>query len=126
MSTGRHLVLVVEDDPTVRGLLTELLSSAGYEVVAARDGLEGLVKLEARNPALLVLDIVMPDVSGERLLEEMRADERLRGVPVIVVSGLPDAHRRFDEVVGRENVVRKPFDPDALLRRVGTLLGARA
>lgn len=126
MSERKPLVLVVEDDPGVRGLLAELMAGQGYEVVTARDGLEGLVKLELRHPSLVILDIRMPDVEGDRVLAEMRADVRTRSVPVVVVSGVAEAHRRFDPLVGRANVFPKPFDVDALVRRVGELLGEGA
>lgn len=122
--TGRApLILVVEDDAGVREFIAEVLEERGYEVITAADGLEGLVKLELRHPSLMLLDLMMPNVEGDRVLAEIRSDPRLANVPVLVVSGREDAHRVFDPLVGRENVVRKPFDPDALARRVAELVG---
>lgn len=123
MSERRPLILVVEDDPSVQGLLTVLLEGEGYDVIAARDGLEGLVKLELQHPTLMILDLMMPNISGERVLDEIRSDPRLKNVPVIVVSGRHDVHASFDPVLGRENVFAKPLDPAHLIARVEEITG---
>lgn len=123
MSERKPLILVVEDDPSVQGLLTLLLEGEGYEVITARDGLEGLVKMDLQHPSLLILDLMMPNVSGDRVYEEISNDMRLRDVPVIVVSGRHDAHESFDQLIGRDNVFAKPIEPQALLERVEQLLG---
>ena len=116
-------VLVVEDDPSVRGLLQTLLSAEGYEVVTASDGLAGLVKASAANPALVLLDLMMPDLGGVRVLEEMRGDPELSQIPVIVVTGKSDAVPGMREVLGEDNVFLKPFGVGELLARVGTVTG---
>lgn len=123
MSERKPLILVVEDDPSVQNLLTMLLEGEGFDVIAARDGLEGLVKMELQHPALLVLDLMMPNVSGDRMIEEVRADPRLKAVPIIVVSGRHDVHDAFDDVLGAENVFAKPLDPAKLIERVEEILG---
>ena len=116
-------VLVVEDDPSVRGLLQTLLSAEGYEVVTASDGLAGLVKASAANPALVLLDLMMPDLGGVRVLEEMRGDPVLSQIPVIVVTGKIDAVPGMREVLGEDNVFLKPFGVGELLARVGAVTG---
>jgi DNA-binding response OmpR family regulator len=115
------LVLVVEDDPSVAALERAILEVEGYDVIVAKDGLEGLVKLEFEHPAVVILDVMMPDVDGARVLSEMLAQPNLAGVPVIVVTGAANAHQRFDTIVGRENVLVKPFEPAALIARVEAL-----
>ena len=67
------LILIVEDDPTVQGLLKVLMETEGYDTMTAKDGLEGLLKAEIRHPSIIILDIMMPNVDGERVLEEMRS-----------------------------------------------------
>lgn len=126
MSDRKPLILVVEDDQSVQNLLTVLLEGEGYEVIAARDGLEGLVKVELQHPSLMILDLMMPNVSGDRVLEEIRSDPRLSSVPVLVVSGRHDVHQVFDPIVGRDNVIPKPLDPGRLLARIETLLKERS
>lgn len=123
MTERKPLVLVVEDDPGVQNLLTLLLEGEGYEVITARDGLEGLVKMELKHPSLMVLDLMMPNVSGDRVIEELRADPRLKSVPIIVVSGRHDVHASFDDMLGAENVFSKPLDPAKLMQRVEEILG---
>jgi DNA-binding response OmpR family regulator len=119
-------VLVVEDDPSVRGLLQTLLSAEGYDVVTASDGLAGLVKASAANPALVLLDLMMPDLGGVRVLEEMRSDASLSGIPVIVVTGKIDAVPGMRQVLGDDNVFLKPFGVGELLARVGAVTGGPA
>lgn len=121
--TRKPLILIVEDDPSVQNLLTLLLEGEGYDVIQAKDGLEGLVKMDLQHPSLLILDLMMPNVSGDRLFDEVRRDPRLSSVPVLIVSGRHDAHDTFDAIIGRENVFAKPIDPSALLARVASLLG---
>ncbi len=116
-------VLVVEDDPSVRGLLQTLLSAEGYDVVTASDGLAGLVKATSAHPALVLLDLMMPDLGGVRVLEEMRSDPDLSEIPVIVVTGKIDAVPGMREVLGHENVFLKPFGVGELLARVGDVTG---
>lgn len=125
MSERRPLILVVEDDPSVQSLLTTMLEGEDYDVITARDGLEGLVKMELQHPSLVILDLRMPNVSGDRVIEEIRRDDRLASVPVIVVSAREDVHETFDPVIGRENVFTKPFDAGGLLRQVDWVLRGR-
>jgi len=119
------LILSVEDDPTVQGLLDTLMRMEGYETVIAKDGLEGLLKIEFRRPSLILLDVMMPNVDGERVLKEMRSRPDLSSVPVMIVTGRADAHAAFDGVVGRDNVITKPFDAAELTRQVAENLASK-
>lgn len=116
-------VLVVEDDPSVRGLLQTLLAAEGYEVATASDGLAGLVKATSAPPELVLLDLMMPDLGGVRVLEEMRDDPDLAEVPVIVVTGKVDAVPGMRSLLGEENVFLKPFAVGELLARVAAVTG---
>ena len=116
-------ILVVEDDPSVRGLLHTLLTAEGYDVATASDGLAGLVKATTTRPALILLDLMMPDLGGVRVLEELRSDPALAGTPVLVVTGKVDAVPAMRELVGDESVFVKPFAVAELLARVGEVTG---
>ena len=116
-------ILVVEDDPSVRGLLQTLLSAEGYDVATASDGLAGLVKATSSPPALVLLDLMMPDLGGVRVLEEMRDDPELSDIPVIVVTGKVDAVPSMRSLLGEDNVFLKPFAVGELLARVGEVTG---
>ncbi len=116
-------VLVVEDDANVRGLLQTLLDAEGYQVSTASDGLAGLIKASSARPGLMLLDLMMPDLGGARVLEELHSDPLLSGVPVIVVTGKVEAVPSLRRSLGEQNVFVKPFEVDALLARVATLTG---
>ena len=116
-------VLVVEDDPRVRGLLHTLLSAEGYDVATAPDGLAGLVKAAASPPGLILLDLMMPDLGGVSVIEHLRQDPDLSAVPVLVVTGQEEAVPDIRLLVGAENVFLKPFAVSELLARVGDLTG---
>ena len=117
-------VLVVEDDPSVRGLLHTLLTGEGYDVATASDGLAGLVKASSERPALILLDLMMPDLGGVRVLEELRSDPDLSGVPVVVVTGKLEAVPALRDLLGEENVFAKPFGVTELLNRVAQITGS--
>ncbi len=116
-------VLIVEDEEAVRELEKFILETQGYEVMEARDGLEGLAKAEFRKPDLILLDLMMPDVSGGRMFDEMKRHPTTTGIPIIVVTGKPDAHEMFDDTLGPDNVIMKPFEADTLLGRIRDHIG---
>jgi DNA-binding response OmpR family regulator len=116
-------VLVVEDEEAVRELEKFILEQHGYEVMEASDGLEGLTKAEFRKPDLILLDLMMPDVSGGRMFDEMRHHPATKDIPIVVVTGKPDAHEMFDDAIGEDNVIMKPFEADALIGRIRFHIG---
>lgn len=116
-------ILVVEDDPSVRGLLRTLVEVEGYPAIAAPDGVSGLVRASAAKPSLVLLDVKMPDLGGLRVLEELRDNPRLANVPVLVVTGDSDAIPRLRERLGERSVFGKPFDAHELLARARELAG---
>ncbi len=116
-------VLVVEDDPNVRGLMQTLLEVEGYAVTTASDGLGGLGEAVATSPSLVLLDLVMPDLGGARVLERLRDDPVLSKIPVIVVTGHEDALPDVRDLLGEDNVFLKPFAVAELLARVGAVTG---
>ncbi|MDX1620892.1 MAG: response regulator, partial [Nitriliruptorales bacterium] len=96
-----------------------LLRHEGFAPSVAADGLEGLMKLQTGQPDLALLDIMMPDVNGVRVLEQLleEGDGQLP-VPIIVITGAPGAAARSREILGPENVFEKPFAPQALITRM--------
>src|SRR5947208_12075949 len=104
-------------------LLNVLLEVEGCLLVEASAGLEGLEKAREARPDLMVVDLMMPQVDGERVISRLRADPGTRRMPVIVVSGRYEALDRCRDMIGPDNVFAKPFEPVKLLKRVGTLVG---
>lgn len=116
-------VLIVEDEESVRELEKFIIEQQGYDVMEARDGLEGLAKAEFRKPDLILLDLMMPDVSGGRMFDEMQRHPTTKGIPILVVTGKPNAHDIFDDEIGSENVIMKPFEAEALISRIRDQIG---
>jgi len=116
-------VLVVEDDPSVRSLLYTLLTAEGYRVATASDGTAGLSEAVSDRPAVILLDLVMPDLGGMRVLQELRADPVLAGVPVLVLTGRLEAIPSLQDQLGTARVFSKPFGVADLLSRIAELTG---
>lgn len=118
----KKTVLLVEDDESVRNLVRVTLEMNDYDVVEAKDGLEGLLLLDMHRPDVVILDLMMPDVGGERMLAQVRATPETKRMPVVIITGKPEVAPEVIGLVGRENFFPKPFDPDALMDRVRALL----
>ena len=115
-------VLIVEDEFAIADLLEMALSDEGYRVLVAGNGREGLQRLaEGPRPDLIISDYMMPFLDGAGMIEAMRQNEALRGIPYIVMSSMPESRvrERFD---GYAALVRKPFRLTAVLELVGTIL----
>jgi DNA-binding response OmpR family regulator len=115
-------VLLVEDDESVRQLVKATLAMSEYEVIEAKDGLEGLLLMEMHKPDAVVLDLMMPDVGGERMLAQLRATPETKRTPVVIITGKPEVAPEVIGLVGKENFFPKPFDPDAVMERLQALL----
>jgi DNA-binding response OmpR family regulator len=119
----RKKVLLVEDDESVRQLVRVTLQMNDYEVIEAKDGLEGLLFLDMHKPDAVVLDLMMPDVGGERMLAQLRQTEETKRTPVVIITGKPEVAPEVVGLVGQENFFPKPFDPDAVIDRLNALVG---
>jgi CheY-like chemotaxis protein len=116
------LVLVVDDDEAMRTTLTETLRSEMYDTVCARNGFEALEEMERRRPDLLLLDLVMPGMSGWEVLKVMARRPRIARVPVLVLTALD---MRNDLPPGRA-VLHKPVERELLLHVTRAMLDAAA
>lgn len=116
-------VLIVEDEPDVAALLRYNLNRAGYTVLLAEDGLAGLEKVRAERPDLVILDLMLPEMSGEKVCKALKADETTAGIPVIMLTakGQPEDRIAGFEL-GADDYVPKPFSPRELVLRVQALL----
>jgi len=113
-------ILVCDDDPSLRELVRAVLGPA-YLFAEAADGLEALALARELRPDLVVLDVMLPGLSGIEVLEALRLDEELRSIPVVVITAW--SHAELDaQVAGADRFVSKPFDPDQLSRAVEELL----
>lgn len=112
-------VLTVDDSRTIRDLLRHALEDAGYEVVQAVDGIEGLEKLEHSSPRVIITDINMPRLDGFGFIESIRANARWRGVPILVLTTESDQAKKLRaRESGATGWIVKPFDPAKLVDAV--------
>jgi adenylate cyclase len=109
---GRATVLVVDDDPSVRGLLTRTLENEGYRVISAGNGVEALALAREHRPQAITLDVLMPKLDGWGALKELKADADLRDIPVIMVTVLNE--RGMAIPLGAADFVTKPVDRQRL------------
>lgn len=112
-------VLVVDDSPTDRQLVTTLLHKQGYEVTTAVDGEDALEKVAAERPPLIVLDIILPKMNGYQVLRQLKAAPETRDIKVILVSSKSQESDRFWGLKqGADDYIAKPYPDDALLNAV--------
>lgn len=114
-------VLIVEDEPDSREMLAEVLTSEGYDVSSAENGLVGLEFVRSARVDLIITDVMMPFMDGAAMLAEIHRDPGLRAIPVIILTAADgaDLARRFSCAL-----MRKPIRIDAFLRLVRQVLGA--
>jgi CheY-like chemotaxis protein len=118
-------ILVVDDVPTVLLALRMRLEAEGFEVVTARDGVEAIDRAREHQPDLVVLDLMLPRLSGERVCEVLRGDAGLRAVPIVVLSArVGESERLRALAAGADSFLSKPYDAARLLGEVRTRLGA--
>ncbi|MFC2032817.1 response regulator transcription factor [Chloroflexota bacterium] len=123
-------ILVVDDDPDILDAVTMILESQGYEVVTARDGIEGLANLKAEEPDIMILDLLMPKMDGFAVCKELHDPRwaKYRNIPILILTSVREevSRRRYELETGLEldvaDYVEKPMAPDILLERVKKLI----
>ncbi|WP_376789811.1 response regulator transcription factor [Thermoflexus sp.] len=120
MMNGKALILLIDDDPLLRELLTRTLIQEGYEVLAAGTGGEGLSLFDLHHPDVVILDVLLPDIEGWEVCRRIR---RVSTVPILFLTALeeiPDRVRGL--VLGGDDYIVKPFAVEELLARVEAIL----
>ncbi|MCX7927374.1 MAG: response regulator [Candidatus Omnitrophica bacterium] len=119
-----YKVLVIDDEPNIVRLVKARLNANGYEVISASNGKEGLEIARQQLPDLILLDIMMPQMNGEKTLIELKKDIRTQKIPVIMLTAKQDA----DDIVrcihdlGASDYVVKPFVAGEFLRKINTVV----
>ena len=122
--TDAPLVLCADDDPDILALLTLRLERAGYEVVQATDGEKALALARELRPAAIVLDVMMPRLTGTEVLAALRADEETKGLRVILISArAQDVDVQKGLEAGADAYLAKPFQAPELTELVARMVG---
>ena len=122
MTDRMPTILVVDDTPQNARLLDAMLSPHGYAVVVAHSGGDGLEKVRSERPDLILLDIVMPDMSGYDVCRRLRGDPATRLLPVVMMTSSGDQDKVAAIDAGADDFIARPFNPPELLSRVRSLL----
>ena len=121
-TTVARKILIVDDSPTERFFLADLLSKRGYAVVTAENGEEALSKVRSEKPSLVVMDVVMPGTSGFQATRAIARDPATQSIPVILcTSKSAESDRIWGLRQGAKEYVVKPVDPDELLAKIASL-----
>ena len=118
-------ILCIEDEPEMIDLIRLILNRHGFNVQGADGGREGLEKVRKNLPDLILLDLMMPDIDGWEVYQQIKADEKTSHIPVIVITAKA---QNIDKVLGLhiakvDDYISKPFSPQALLESVQKVLG---
>ncbi|HDD24206.1 MAG TPA: response regulator [Chloroflexi bacterium] len=125
MVEEKKRVVCIEDEPEMIDLVKLILGRKGFDLIGAVGGREGLETVRKLKPDLVLLDLMMPDMDGWEVYQQMKADEELKDIPVIVVTAKAQS---IDKVLGLhiakvDDYVTKPFGPQELLQSVNKVLG---
>jgi two-component system response regulator VicR len=121
------MILCIEDDQEMIDLICLILSRSGFEIRGANGGKEGLEIIRTEHPDLVLLDLMMPEMDGWEVYQQMKADEATKNIPVIVVTAKAQS---IDKVLGLhiakvDDYIAKPFSPQELLTSVDNVLGRK-
>lgn len=121
-------ILCIEDEPEMIDLIRLILGRRGFEVKGANGGVQGLEMIRKEKPDLILLDLMMPDMDGWEVYQQIKADEKTRDIPVIVVTAKAQS---IDKVLGLhiakvDDYIAKPFQPQDLLASVERVLQKKA
>jgi len=112
-------VLVVEDDKDVNALVGAYAEICGFEYRSALTGTRGLEEAHSRLPALVILDLMLPDVDGFEVCKRLKANDATRSVPIIMLTAMTgDENRERGRACGAAEYLTKPFDPDQLIQSI--------
>ena len=122
MANAEH-ILVVDDEPDIVALVAYHLARTGYRVTTAASGTEALALARSDCPSLIVLDLMLPGISGYEVLEQLRGDARTKHVAVLMLTARREEQDRIRGLtLGADDYLTKPFSPAELVLRVGAIL----
>jgi OmpR family response regulator RpaB len=121
-------ILVVDDEPGILKVTSIRLEKLGYNVLTAVDGKEALDTIRSENPDLVLLDLVMPFMNGAEVCEQIKNDEKLKHIPIILFTASGSGAMTAEKIkkIGADDYIVKPFEPEELAGKVEEILAQRA
>ena len=120
---GKSTILVIDDDPTIRDLMTRHLEKNNFSVLQALDGAQGIKMAREYRPDAITLDILMPEMDGWSVLRTLKADKEVAHIPVVMASIIDEKKKGFS--LGAADYLSKPVERDRLIGSIGKLLGSK-
>jgi DNA-binding response OmpR family regulator len=125
LKNNHSLILIIEDDISAARLAEYTLEHAGYEVIKAHDGYEGLSKAIKHHPDLIILDIMLPGIDGFEVCQRLRERPDMNTMPILVISAKSQEEDiRFGMEIGASEYITKPVEPAFMLEKIAGLLHA--
>lgn len=119
----QHCIVVADDDPTILELVTLLLATANYNVIATTDAVAAMAMVRTKEPVAVILDVQMPGGGGLSALSKIKSDPKTSKLPVMMLTGERDAVTVMQAMDGgADDYMLKPFNPDVLLERLSRLV----
>jgi len=115
-------ILIVDDEPAIIDILSVRLKASGYDVCSACDGVEAIEKVKSEKPNLIIMDVLMPRMTGFEAMKKIRDAQESRGIPALVISARGSMKDYFADITGVE-FISKPYDPKELVNRIQALIG---
>lgn len=116
-------ILVIEDEKDMLYGLTLQLEAKGYEVISAGDGMDGLNKARAKNPDLIILDVMLPKLDGYKVCRMLKFDDKHKDIPIILFTArAQDSDKKTGQDVCADAYITKPFEPKELLDKIHELV----
>lgn len=117
-------ILVVDDEKDMVYAVTLQLEAAGYEVISAVDGKDGLEKARKEKPDLIILDLMLPGIDGYKICRMLKFDEKYKKIPIILFTArAQEADKKLGMEVGADAYITKLFEPKVLLEKIKELIG---
>jgi DNA-binding response OmpR family regulator len=117
-------IMVVDDEPYIARVIKFKLEQEGYAVISANDGVTGLDRIRQEKPDLVLLDVMMPGLTGYEVCQQVKADADLAGIPVVFLTAKGQERDREQGLnLGASDYITKPFSPNRLLELVKSIIG---
>ncbi len=120
---GKKKLLIIDDEKEFVETMAERLRTKGYDIISAFDGASGLEKAHTAMPDLIMLDVMMPEMSGFDVCEKLKVDEKYKNIPIIMLTAkFQPADIEFSKALGADAYITKPFELEVLLDMIRKLL----